>query len=266
MSDPLPDPPHKGEGELELSEDSLTSAAALLRQARSGVAFTGAGISAESGIPVYRGEGGLWTKFDPYKVAHIDTFRQDPAQYWTYSLNHRRTDAQPNAAHGAVVDLERRGHLRTVITQNTDGLHQKAGSGHVLELHGSSHAVVCLDCESRFPRADVDRMNREHCPPSCPSCGGRYLKPTVVMFGEALPADALQHAQALAMASDVMLIVGSSLQVYPAAGIPRLAREHGAELCIINAEPTPFDQLAAVVIHGKAGEVLPEIVRRIERP
>ena len=246
-----------------VADATLMEAATLLGQSRSGVAFTGAGVSAESGIPVYRGEGGLWTKFDPYKVAHIETFRRDPSQYWSYSRDHRRTDAQPNAAHRAVVDLERRGNLRAVITQNTDGLHQTAGSRRVIELHGSSHSVVCLDCEQRFPRADVDRMNREHCPPSCPSCGGGYLKPTVVMFGEALPTDALQEAQSLAMAADVVLIVGSSLQVYPAAGIPRLAREYGAQLCIINAEPTPFDALAAVVIHGKAGEILPAIVRRI---
>jgi len=109
----------------------------------------------------------------------------------------------------------------------------------------------------------VDRMNREHCPPSCPACGGRFLKPTVVLFGEALPMPALREAQALAMAADLVLIVGSSLQVYPAAGIPRLARQHGAELCIVNAEPTPFDEVASAVIHGKAGEVLPEIVGRM---
>jgi NAD-dependent deacetylase len=106
-------------------------------------------------------------------------------------------------------------------------------------------------------------MNREHCPPSCPGCGGRFLKPTVVLFGEALPMAALRDAQALAMTADVVLIVGSSLQVYPAAGIPRLARQHGAELCIVNAEPTPFDDLAAVVIHGKAGEVLPQMLRQM---
>jgi NAD-dependent deacetylase len=162
------------------------------------------------------------------------------------------------------VDLERRGHLRAVITQNTDGLHQKAGSGQVIELHGSSRSVVCLDCEARFARADIDRLNREHCPPSCPSCGGQFLKPTVVLFGEALPEAALREAQVLARAADVVLIVGSSLQVYPAAGIPRLSRQHGAQLCIINAEPTPYNDVAAAVIHGKAGEVLPEIVRRIE--
>lgn len=245
------------------TEAALDQAAALLRPARSAIAFTGAGISVESGIPHFRGEGGLWTKFDPYKVAHIDTFRKDPAQYWTYSLEHRRGDAEPNPAHRALVDLELRGHLRAVVTQNTDGLHQKAGSGQVIELHGSSHGVVCLDCEARFPRDQIDRLNREHCPPSCPSCGGKFVKPTVVLFGEALPEAALRQAQVLAMAADVVLIVGSSLQVYPAAGIPRLARQHGAQLCIINAEPTPYDDVAAAVIHGKAGEVLPEVVGRI---
>jgi NAD-dependent deacetylase len=245
------------------TDAALARAAALLRRSRSGIAFTGAGVSVESGIPHFRGEGGLWTKFDPYKVAHIDTFRKDPAQYWTYSLNHRRTDAQPNPAHRALAELERLGYLRAVITQNTDGLHQQAGSREVIELHGSSHAVVCLDCEARFPRNEVDRMNREHCPPACPSCGGRFLKPTVVLFGEALPMSALRDAQAMAMAADVVLVVGSSLQVYPAAGIPRLAREHGAELCIVNAEPTPFDYLATVVIHGKAGEALPQVVRQM---
>lgn len=247
------------------TDAALDEAAALLTRSRSTVAFTGAGISAESGIPVYRGEGGLWTKFDPYKVAHIDTFLRDPAQYWSYSLNHRRTDAMPNPAHHALVDLEQRGHLEAVVTQNTDGLHQKAGSSRVIELHGSSHAVVCLNCHRRFPRLDIDRINREHCPPNCPSCGGRFLKPTVVMFGEPLPVEALDAAQALARAADLLLIVGSSLQVYPAAGIPRVAREHGAQLCIINAEPTPFDDMAAVVIHGKAGEVLPAILQRMTK-
>ena len=152
----------------------VAQAAALLRRSKSGIAFTGAGVSVESGIPHFRGEGGLWTKFDPYKVAHIDTFRKDPSQYWTYSRNHRRPDAEPNPAHRALVELERLGHLRAVITQNTDGLHQRAGSKEVIELHGSSHSVICLDCEARFPRDQVDQMNREHCPPSCPACGQTF--------------------------------------------------------------------------------------------
>jgi NAD-dependent deacetylase len=250
---------------MTVAASGLGRAGAMLMASRSAVAFTGAGISAESGIPVYRGEGGLWTKFDPYKVAHIDTFRADPSEYWRYSREHRRTDARPNAAHYALAELERAAKLRAVITQNTDGLHQKAGSSRVIELHGSSHSVVCLDCEERFARSEIDRINLEQCPPQCPACGGQYLKPTVVMFGEPLPEDALREAQRLALSSDLLLIVGSSLQVYPAAGIPRLARENGADLLIVNAEPTPFDDYAAAVLFGKAGEILPEIVERASR-
>lgn len=240
-----------------IASGALARAAESLGRAGAAVAFTGAGISEESGLPTYRGEGGLWTKFDPYKVASIQEFRRDPSVYWNYSLSHRRIGADPNAAHRALVALERAGRLKAVITQNTDGLHQKAGSGDVIELHGSSSAVVCLDCETQFPRADIDALNRQHCPPSCPACGGRYLKPTVVLFGEPLPMEALARAQALAMQADLMLVVGSSLQVYPAAGIPRLAHDGGAELVIVNAEPTPFDGWAHAVLHGKAGEILP---------
>jgi len=239
---------------------AVAAAARLLDGARAAIAFTGAGVSVESGIPHFRGEGGLWTQFDPYKVAHIDTFRKDPAQYWTYSLNHRRAGAEPNPAHHALAELERCGRLQAVITQNTDGLHQQAGSTEVVELHGSSKAVVCLTCQARYPRDEVDRMNAVQCPPRCRSCWGCFLKPTVVLFGEPLPVEALRRAQALAREADAVLVVGSSLQVYPAAGIPRLAKEHGAELCIVNAEPTPYDDRAAIVIHARAGEVLPRIV------
>jgi len=244
---------------------ALAQASELLSRASSAVAFTGAGISEESGLPTYRGEGGLWTRFDPYKVASIEEFHKDPTVYWSYSLSHRRIGADPNPAHLALVELERAGRLRAVITQNTDGLHQKAGSAEVIELHGSSANVICLDCEARYPRADIDALNRQHCPPSCPACGGRYLKPNVVLFGEPLPVAAFARAQALAAQADMMLVVGSSLQVYPAAGIPRLARDSGAELLIINAEPTPFDGWARVVLHGKAGEILPRILELVSR-
>jgi len=244
---------------------ALAQASELLSRASSAVAFTGAGISEESGLPTYRGEGGLWTRFDPYKVASIEEFHKDPTVYWSYSLSHRRIGADPNPAHLALVELERAGRLHGVITQNTDGLHQKAGSAEVIELHGSSANVICLDCEARYPRADIDALNRQHCPPSCPACGGRYLKPNVVLFGEPLPVAAFARAQALAAQADMMLVVGSSLQVYPAAGIPRLARDSGAELLIINAEPTPFDGWARVVLHGKAGEILPRILELVSR-
>ena len=246
-----------------ITTPALEKAAELLSQARRGLAFTGAGVSVESGITHFRGEGGLWTLFDPYRVASIERFREDPTDYWTYSLKHRPRQADPNPAHHALVTLERAGHIRAVVTQNTDGLHQRAGSSEVIELHGASHTVVCLDCKSRFPRAEIDRLNQEECPPHCPACGGRFLKPTVVFFGESLPVAALYRAQALALGSDLVLVVGSSLQVYPAAGIPRLARQHGAELCIINAEPTPMDKDAAVVLHGKAGEILPQLLRML---
>jgi len=248
---------------VTFATDAVEQAAALLASARTAIAFTGAGVSVESGIPHFRGQGGLWTQFDPYKVAHIETFRRDPAQYWTYSRNHRRSDALPNPAHVALTDLQHQGRLGPLITQNTDGLHQMAGSREVIELHGSSTAVVCLDCRARFPRAEADAINQRACPPPCPSCGGPMLKPTVVLFGEPLPTEALDRARDAARHTDLVLIVGSSIQVYPAAGIPRLALQHGADLCIINAEPTPLDEVARVVIHGKAGEILPQIARRV---
>ena len=248
---------------MRVATDTPEQAAGLLRESRRAIAFTGAGVSVESGIPHFRGKGGLWTQFDPYKVAHIDTFRSDPAQYWTYSLNHRRAGAEPNPAHLALAHLQHEGRLGTVITQNTDGLHQQAGSPDVIELHGSSAAVTCLDCGSRFPRDQVDAINQRQCPPPCPCCAGRFLKPAVVLFGEPLPAEPLDRAHAAALEADLVLIVGSSMQVYPAAGIPRLAARNGAQLCIVNAEPTPLDELARVVIRGKAGEVLPEIIRHL---
>lgn len=244
-------------------KDPVDLAAKLILEASSAIAFTGAGISVESGIPHFRGEGGLWTRFDPYKVAHIDTLRRDPRQYWSYSLNYRRTGAQPNPAHLALTRLQQQGKLGAVITQNTDGLHQKAGSRDVIELHGSSAGVVCLDCAATFPREQIDAINRTQCPPPCPSCQGPHLKPTVVLFGEPLPAAALSRAQSASREADLVLVIGSSLQVYPAAGIPRLALANGARLCILNAEPTPLDEAASVVIHGKAGETLPRIAERL---
>jgi NAD-dependent deacetylase len=227
------------------------------------LAFTGAGISVESGIPHFRGKGGLWTRFDPYVVASIEHFLEDPADYWTYSRNYRVPDARPNQAHLAIVNLERAGIVSAVVTQNTDGLHQKAGSDDVIELHGSSRSVICLTCEQRFPRAEVDRLNLEHCPPLCPHCRGRYLKPEVTFFGEQLPEPAWRRAQQEAAAAEAILVVGSSLQVFPAASIPRIALDAGAPLCIVNAEPTPLDDQASAVLYGKAGEILPALALRL---
>lgn len=241
-------------------------AAALLAGARRGLAMTGAGVSAESGIPTFRGERGLWTKYDPVKVASIDYFRADPAAYWSASRERGRVAlaARPNPGHLALAGLEADGHLAAIVTQNTDGLHQDAGSRRVIELHGSGRAVECLDCGNREPRSEVQGRLEVEMPPRCRACDGIFLKPTVVLFGEPMPQAAVREAFALAADADVMLVVGTSLVVYPAADIPRVAAGAGARMIVVNAEPTPFDDLAEVVIHGRSGEVLPEIARLIK--
>ena len=244
---------------------SVEVAAALLSRARAGLALTGAGISAESGIPTFRGEGGLWTKYDPVKVASIDAFMADPAAYWAVSRERGPAllSAEPNPGHVALAELEAAGHVVAVATQNTDGLHQLAGSRRVIELHGSGRSVVCLDCGARESRADVQKRLQQALPPRCLTCGGMFLKPAAVFFGEPMPVAAMEQAYALAEAADVMLVVGSSLVVYPAADIPLVAARAGAKLVVINAEPTPLDRIAEVVIHGRSGEVLPELVRLV---
>jgi NAD-dependent deacetylase len=245
---------------------SLQRAAELLSAARRGLAFTGAGVSAESGIPTFRGEGGLWTQYDPVKVASIEFFLEDPVNYWLPAKERGRLvlAARPNPGHHALAALEEAGHIAAVVTQNTDGLHQDSGSRRVIELHGSGRTVQCLDCGAREPRADVQARLEVEMPPRCRQCGGIFLKPTVVLFGEAMPLPAVEEAFTLARDADVMLVVGSSLVVYPAAEIPIAAVRSGAPLIVVNAEPTPFDRFAEVVIHGRSGEVLPELVSLLD--
>ncbi|MEA2657234.1 MAG: NAD-dependent deacetylase [Chloroflexota bacterium] len=245
---------------------TVQRAAELLAAARSGLALTGAGVSAESGIPTFRGEGGVWTKYDPVKVASIDAFMQDPAAYWRVSKERGGVAlaARPNAGHFALAALEAAGILTAIVTQNTDGLHQDSGSRRVIEIHGSSRTVQCLDCGMREARSEVQSRLDDEMPPRCRQCGGTFLKPTVVLFGEPMPAQAIQEAFALARQADVMLVVGSSLVVHPAADIPVAAVSSGARLIVVNAEPTPLDHLAEVVIHGRSGEVLPELLSRLD--
>ncbi|OLC22965.1 MAG: hypothetical protein AUH40_12240 [Chloroflexi bacterium 13_1_40CM_65_17] len=240
---------------------SVQRAAEMLCGSRSAVALTGAGVSAESGIPTFRGAGGIWSQYDPVKVASIDSFLEDPSAYWKVSKERGPAvlAARPNPGHMALAALERAGHLVGVVTQNTDGLHQDAGNHRVIELHGSGRMVQCLDCGARERRADVQSRLDFEMPPRCKTCGGVFLKPTVVLFGEAMPILAVEEAFALARAADVMLVVGSSLVVYPAAQIPFAAVESGAELVVVNAEPTHLDRLAKVIIRGRSGAVLPEI-------
>ena len=240
----------------------IERAAAILSAAGSAVALTGAGVSAESGIATFRGEGGLWTKYDPVKVSSIDSFLADPAAYWRVSKERGRAAlaARPNAGHYALAAMEAAGRLAAVVTQNTDGLHQDSGSRRVVELHGSGRSVQCLECGRREPRSEVQERLEVEMPPRCTSCGGTLLKPTVVLFGEPMPRDAIEEAFALASRADAMLVVGSSLVVYPAAEVPLVAVQSGARMIVVNAEPTPFDELAEVVIHGRSGEVLPRIM------
>lgn len=244
----------------------MERAADLLRAAKRGVALTGAGVSAESGIPTFRGEGGLWTRYDPVKVSSIESFLDDPTSYWTVSRERGRVAlaAKPNPGHEALAALEAAGHLAAIVTQNTDGLHRDSGARRVIELHGSGRMVECLDCGRREARSEVQQRLDIEMPPRCKSCGGGRLKPTVVLFGEPMPANAVSEAFALARQADVMLVVGTSLVVYPAAEVPLVALRAGAPMIVVNADATPFDAFAEVVIHGRSGEVLPEILRLID--
>lgn len=239
----------------------IERAADILASSRSAFALTGAGVSAESGIQTFRGEGGLWTKYDPVKVSSIDSFLADPAAYWLVSKERGRIalSARPNPGHFALAEMEARNRLVAVVTQNTDGLHQDSGSRRVIELHGSGRTVQCLECGRKEPRTEVQKRLEVEMPPRCRDCGSALLKPTVVLFGEPMPRAAVDEALALARHTDLVLVVGSSLVVYPAAEIPLVAVRSGARMIVINAEPTPFDPLAEIVIHGRSGEVLPQI-------
>lgn len=225
------------------------------------VAFTGAGISSESGIPTYRGVGGLWTKYDPSIYADINYFLKDPSYYWNFFKDVRYPmlrKANPNVAHYALVDLERQGKIDCVITQNIDGLHHLAGQSNVIELHGNTKKIVCMVCKKNFQIDEVYRNLDKELPPKC-SCGG-ILRPDVVFFGEQLPVKALTCAENAAKNCEVFMVFGSSLLVYPAAQLPLIAKRNEAILIIINIDTTPMDEIADINIHKSASQVLSEII------
>jgi NAD-dependent deacetylase len=228
--------------------------AELIRAEQPCVALTGAGVSTESGIPDFRSASGIWAQYDPREVASIDGFRRDPERVWEFYGRRLGilADARPNAAHLALAELEARGLLEAVITQNVDGLHSLAGSREVTEVHGTIATASCPGCGGTVGR---DRV-RELLPvPRCAACGA-VLKPDVVMFGELLPAAAMERATALAEAARLLLVVGSSLEVWPVAGLPATTLDRGGKLAIVNREPTPYDVRASLVVHAAAGEVL----------
>lgn len=226
----------------------------LLRRDQPCVVLTGAGISTESGIPDFRSAEGIWAQYDPFEVAHIDAFRRDSARVWAfYAL---RLDAlarpEPNDGHRALAELEDQGWIRAVITQNVDGLHQLAGSREVVEVHGSLRDAECIHCGVRVPMEDA--VASLPLPP-CPECG-EILKPGVVMFGELLPAQAIERAQTLAAEAGLLLVVGSSLEVHPVAALPGATLDSGGALAIVNRGSTPWDSRAELVLDAAAGETL----------
>jgi NAD-dependent deacetylase len=237
-----------------------------LTGARRITVLTGAGVSTDSGIPDFRGPQGVWTR-DPEaeKLSTLQYYVADPEirrRAWQERRNHPAWTAEPNAAHAALVDLERQGRLRALLTQNIDGLHQRAGSSPdaVLELHGTVHEVACLTCGERTPMREVlDRVDAGAADPSCLSCGG-ILKSATISFGQALDADVIEAAAEAACDCDVFLAVGTSLTVHPAAGLTDLAAAHGARVVVVNAQPTPYDGVADLVVREPVGTALPALL------
>ena len=258
----------------------IKQSAALISRARYVVALAGAGLSAGSGIPTYRGAGGLWTQHGTPPLLSYQEFAADPAAWWqkrldaevdpshpVYQMKQAVDRAVPNAGHLALAELERRGKLRCVITQNVDNLHAAAGSRAVLEIHGNRNRLRCLQCGLRFRRSDFeaqfsDRSSLAIGPPLCGECGG-ILKLDTVMFGEPIPQDTLQACREAAERCDCMLLVGTSGTVNPAARLPLVAQERGATLVEVNPEPTSLTPWCDVVLTGPADDILPRLLNRL---
>jgi NAD-dependent deacetylase len=249
----------------QVATDQAERLAGLIRESSSTVALTGAGISVPSGIPDFRSPGeGLWEKVDPMEVAHIDAFRRDPAKFWSFYRPrlHSLGNVEPNDAHRALAELERRGLLDAVITQNIDQLHHTAGSERVIEVHGSIRSSSCQWCGAQFRLEYVDGLFDDEGVARCSDCSGP-VKPDVVLFGELLPAEAMAEAESLASGADLMLCVGSSLEVFPVAGLPSVTLERGGRVAVITKGPTPFDGDAAVRMDGDVVEDLGAVLDAI---
>jgi NAD-dependent deacetylase len=254
------------------ADADVTRAGALIKRSERIVVLTGAGISTDSGIPDFRGPNGVWTKNpEAEKAATLEFYLHDPAvrrRAWQNRLTSALWAAEPNAGHAALVALERAGRLDTLVTQNIDGLHQKAGTSPelVIEIHGNSSEIVCLDCDHRQPAEPVhDRVRAGDPDPSCLLCGG-ILKSATISFGQSLVARDLQRAEAAAAGCDLLLAVGSTLAVYPAARLVPIAAQAGAAVVIVNGGPTDLDSLADVVVNGSISELLTAMVEGYDRP
>jgi NAD-dependent deacetylase len=242
-------------------QELIERAAQALRTSCKTIALTGAGISAESGIPTFRDPGGLWDKYDPEEYATIDAFRQDPGKVWQMMRDFTELKtAKPNPGHTALAQLEQMGFMGCIITQNIDNLHQDGGSQDVIEFHGNMRQVVCQSCEKLLPMSEI-LLNS--LPPYCP-CGGVF-KPNGVFFGEPIPTYALSRAYEESQQAEVMLVIGTSAVVYPAAAMPGVAKEAGAQVIEINPEHTDLTgPVSDFIIQDKAGVAIPKIVQVIK--
>jgi NAD-dependent deacetylase len=241
--------------------EPIAEVAQWLASSRSAVVLTGAGISTESGIPDFRSPGGVWSKYRTVLFDEFISSADGRYEYWRQKCEMHREfgPAQPNAGHRVLASWEDGGSILGVITQNIDGLHQMAGSQRVLELHGTARQAACLDCRDRYDIEPlVAKFQAEDRVPDCPQCGGR-LKHATISFGQRLPADVLMEATRWSREADLMLAIGSSLVVTPAADLPRVAKQRGARLVIINRDPTPLDAIADATIRGSIGDVLASV-------
>ncbi|ARM75233.1 NAD-dependent protein deacetylase [Acidianus manzaensis] len=242
--------------------ESVEYAVDLLLTSTYGIAFTGAGISTASGIPDFRGPNGIWKKY-PQELSSIEYFNRDPKGFWDFYSTRMRSlfNSNPNPAHIALAELEKLGLIKAIITQNIDGLHQKAGSQNVIELHGTMKKSYCNSCYKEFDSQEVlNKIDKGENPPKC-ECGG-IIRPYVVLFGE--PVTKILEAEKIAMEADLVLAIGSSLTVYPANLIPQIVKERGGKLIILNNEETPLDSIADVIISDPVEIVLPKIVNKIK--
>lgn len=239
----------------------------LIEDSERVVALTGAGISVPSGVPDFRSpQTGLWENVNPMEVAHIDAFRRDPKRFWDFYRPrfHMLADKQPNAAHLALAELERRGRLQAVITQNIDRLHRAAGTERLLEIHGSIATSSCMDCGATYRLEEVERMfgDERSEVPECDRCE-KPIRPDVVLFGEMLPEREMAEATALAAEADLMLAIGSSLEVYPAAGLVDVTLKSGGEVVIVTQGPTPYDDEAELKLTGDVATELDSVMAMI---
>jgi NAD-dependent deacetylase len=242
--------------------DAIEQVKKLVSKSKKITALTGAGISVDSGIPDFRSEGGLWERYDPHEYATIESFMKNPTKFWTMGRELAETilKAEPNSAHLGLAKLEEDGRLLGVITQNIDNLHQAAGSKHVVELHGNYLRAYCIECNAEYVGETVHQsvVNGE-IPPKCEKCNG-VLKSEAVLFGEPLPEAAMSEATELCRKTDLMLVIGSSLTIYPAAFLPQLAKNSGAKIILVNLEGINRNNVADIVLKGRATEVIPKIV------